>query len=133
MGIVFYGGPKIQQRPKSGIFWIGRIKFISTIHSPSVRNQTTHRASNMLIDLENLFNTTWLDQLTSDPLLDNENNTFTSLDTDCGRTELDSFDRVFNLEKSTFWTERVDTSVVFGSGAEHFGGGVEVFLISENQ
>ena len=108
------------------------IDYFVVDHSAGISYQTTHAASNVTIDLENLFDTRRLQKRRCDALLYCQDHSFGGLDTYACRTQLeetsekpgvgrevehcsylDSFNGVLDLEESTFRGERVDTSVIF--------------------
>lgn len=59
----------------------------------------------MAVDLDNLLDGGGLQEGGRDALLDAEDDAAAGCDADGGGSELDGFERVFDLEEATFWRE----------------------------
>lgn len=80
-------------------------------HAAGIGLQAAHGAANVAVDLNDLLDGGGLEQGGGDALLDAEHHTLVGCDADCGGSELDSFEGVFDLEETSFGGEGVDTPI----------------------
>lgn len=80
-------------------------------HGASVGLKAGHGTADVAVDLDNLLNGRGLEEGRGDALLNTENDTFGCGDADGCGTELDGFERVFDLEEATFGGEGVDSPI----------------------
>jgi hypothetical protein len=69
---------------------------------PAVGLETGDGAANVFVDLNNLLHGACLKQCACHSLLHAEYDALASLDSDGGAAKLDGFERVFDLEETTF-------------------------------
>lgn len=80
-------------------------------HGAGVGLEAGHGAANMAVDLDNLLYRGCLKEGRCDSFLDAENDTLGSGNADGCGAELDGFERVFDLEQTTFGGEGVDPPI----------------------
>lgn len=80
-------------------------------HGPCVGLEAGHGASDVAVDLDNLFDGGGFEEGGCDSLFDAEDDALGGCNANGGRPELDGLERVFDLEETTFGGEGVDSPV----------------------
>lgn len=88
-------------------------------YSPRIRHQPWHSTSDVAVDFHNLLNRRWFHQRRRDSLFDRQHDSFRGANADGCRAKFDGFNGIFHLEKPPLRTERVDSTVILGSGQKH--------------
>lgn len=83
-------------------------------HTARIGLQTTHRAANMPVNLDNLLHGGGLEKCRSYTLLNAEHDALVGRDADGRAAELDGLEGVFDLEETAFGGEGVDAPVCMG-------------------
>lgn len=84
-------------------------------HGAGVGLQAGHGAANVAVNLDNLFDGRGFEEGRRHALLDAEDDAFRGGYADGCGTQLDGFERVFDLEEAAFWGEGVDSSICKGT------------------
>lgn len=80
-------------------------------HGSGVGLEAGHGASDVAVDLDNLFDGGGFEERRCDSLFDAEDDALGCCNADGGRPELDSLERVFHLEETTLGGEGVDSPI----------------------
>lgn len=83
-------------------------------HAARIGLQTTHRAANVPVNLDNLLDRGGLEEGRRYALLDAEHDALVGRDADGRAAELDGLEGVFDLEETAFGGEGVDTPIWTG-------------------
>jgi hypothetical protein len=80
-------------------------------HAARIGLETTHCATNVPVNLDNLFNRRGLEEGRCHALFDTEHDALIGRYADCCGAELDGFEGVLDLEETAFWGKGVDSPV----------------------
>mmetsp|Transcript_9861 Transcript_9861/g.18009 ORF Transcript_9861/g.18009 Transcript_9861/m.18009 type:complete len:225 (+) Transcript_9861:905-1579(+) len=78
-----------------------------------IGDESTHGSTNMAVNLGDFLYTGRIQKGRRQTLFDRQNGTLLGLNADCGRSEFNGFNGIFDLKKTPFWRERIHSAVVF--------------------